>query len=409
MLRTEDSSTLTSVAPANGGRTLRACTMPGSLTPTAHFTDPSTFPGMSPQRYDIPAKVDGSLKWAVDVKLPGHGARAQRQAAGRRRDARQHRRIVRAQHARLRQGRQQGQLRRRRLRARRAGDRGRAAAQGQLAEAGDARRSRRRRICSTTCAARRRRPAQPPVVVGNPDAALAGAAKVVEAEYDVPFQGHTAIGPAHAMADPSNGQMTIYSNDMKSYGMRNGVAQFLDMPRDRVRVVWMDGPQALRPHGRRRCRVRGGVPGEGDRPAGARAVDAAGRNGVGHEGPGVRVQDARRPRRAGQPRRARLRRARRRSQPSRLQRARHRADRAAHGPARSDAGARQRGDAVGHVRHPEPAHRRSTSSACRWSGRRRCAPATCAIPNGPQIDVRRPSRSSTSSRRRRRPIRSSSG
>src|SRR5437773_4960366 len=27
--------------------------------------------GRSPQRYDIPAKVDGSLKWAVDVKLPG--------------------------------------------------------------------------------------------------------------------------------------------------------------------------------------------------------------------------------------------------------------------------------------------------------------------------------------------------
>ena len=27
--------------------------------------------GKSPQRYDIPAKVDGSLKWAVDVKVPG--------------------------------------------------------------------------------------------------------------------------------------------------------------------------------------------------------------------------------------------------------------------------------------------------------------------------------------------------
>ena len=45
------------------------------------------------------------------------------------------------------------------------------------------------------------------------------------------------------MADPSNGQMTIYSNDMKSYGMRNGVAEFLGMPRDQVRVVWMEGPQ----------------------------------------------------------------------------------------------------------------------------------------------------------------------
>src|SRR5204862_4276048 len=75
------------------------------------------------------------------------------------------------------------------------------------------------------------------------DAALAGAAKVVEAEYEVPFQGHTAFAPAHAMADPSNGQMTIYSNDMKSYGMRNGIAQFLGIPREQVRVVWMEGPQ----------------------------------------------------------------------------------------------------------------------------------------------------------------------
>jgi CO/xanthine dehydrogenase Mo-binding subunit len=78
---------------------------------------------------------------------------------------------------------------------------------------------------------------------GDPDAAFASAARVLEAEYEVPFQGHTAIGPAHAMADPSNDQLTIYSNDMKSYGLRNGVATFLNMPRDRVRVVYMDGPQ----------------------------------------------------------------------------------------------------------------------------------------------------------------------
>lgn len=37
--------------------------------------------------------------------------------------------------------------------------------------------------------------------------------------------------------------MTIYSNDMKSYGLRNSVAQFLNMPRERVRVIYMDGPQ----------------------------------------------------------------------------------------------------------------------------------------------------------------------
>jgi CO/xanthine dehydrogenase Mo-binding subunit len=78
---------------------------------------------------------------------------------------------------------------------------------------------------------------------GDPDAAFASAAQRLEAVYEVPFQGHTSIGPAHAMADPSNDQMTIYSNDMKSYGLRGGVARFLNMPREKVRVVYMDGPQ----------------------------------------------------------------------------------------------------------------------------------------------------------------------
>ena len=73
---------------------------------------------------------------------------------------------------------------------------------------------------------------------------MSSAGQIVEARYDVPFQGHTSFGPAHALADPSNGQLTIYSNDMKSYGMRNGVAQFLKIPREKVRVVWMQGPQA---------------------------------------------------------------------------------------------------------------------------------------------------------------------
>src|ERR1700741_2066703 len=39
--------------------------------------------------------------------------------------------------------------------------------------------------------------------------------------------------------------MTIYSNDMKTYGMRRGVAAFLGMPQDRVRVVYMQGPQGF--------------------------------------------------------------------------------------------------------------------------------------------------------------------
>lgn len=80
-----------------------------------------------------------------------------------------------------------------------------------------------------------------PTVTGDPDAALTHSAKKLEAEYEIPFQGHTSFSGAVATADPSNGQMTIYSNDMKSYSMRTCVADFLGMPRDKVRVVWMHG------------------------------------------------------------------------------------------------------------------------------------------------------------------------
>ncbi len=90
-----------------------------------------------------------------------------------------------------------------------------------------------------------RNPAAAPGASGSPNAAVSSAAKTIEAEYEIPFQGHTAFAGAHATADPSNGQMTIYSNDMKSYGMRRGVAAFLGMPQDRVRVVWMQGPQGF--------------------------------------------------------------------------------------------------------------------------------------------------------------------
>jgi CO/xanthine dehydrogenase Mo-binding subunit len=90
-----------------------------------------------------------------------------------------------------------------------------------------------------------RDPAAGPIVVGNPDAAFASAEKMIEAEYEIPFQGHTAFSGAHATADPSNGQMTVYSNDMKTYGMRRGVATFLGLPQDKVRVVWMQGPQGF--------------------------------------------------------------------------------------------------------------------------------------------------------------------
>ena len=253
--------------------------------------------GQSPQRYDIPAKVDGSLQWAVDVKLPGmvHARNVRPPVAGAT--------LVSIDESSVRgvpgfvkvvsKGNYVAVVCEREEQAIQAARQlkvnWRKPATAPFPASDDL--FTFMRGATPTFSA-------PPNVVGDPDAALAGAARVVEADYEVPFQGHTSFGPAHAMADPSNDQMTIYSNDMKSYGLRNGVAQ---LPADAARpgARRLDGrPAGLRPHRRRRRRVRGGVPGEGDRPSGARAVDAAGRDGVGHEGAGLRDPDARRPRRA---------------------------------------------------------------------------------------------------------------
>ena len=198
--------------------------------------------GQSPQRYDIPPKVDGSLKWAVDAAAPGmvHARNVKPPFAGATligidessvKDLPGFIKVVsKGNYVAVVCEREEQAIRA--ARVLKVNWRKPATAPFPSSEDLHA----YMRAAKPTWSAE-------PVVVGNPDSALAGAATVIEADYDVPFQGHTAFGPAHAMADPSNGQMTIYSNDMKSYGLRNGVAQFLDMPRDRVRVVWMEGSQ----------------------------------------------------------------------------------------------------------------------------------------------------------------------
>jgi len=198
--------------------------------------------GQSPQRYDIPAKVDGSLRWAGDVRLPGmvHARNVKPPFAGAK--------LINIDESSVKaipgfikvvsKGNYVAVVCELEWQAITAAKQLKVnwekPATAPFPSSEDL--FKYMRSATPTSSGR-------PNVVGNPDEALAGAAKVIEAEYDVPFQGHTAISPAHAMADPSNGQMTIYSNDMKSYGMRTGVAQFLEMPRDRVRVVWMEGPQ----------------------------------------------------------------------------------------------------------------------------------------------------------------------
>src|SRR6185369_4977871 len=198
--------------------------------------------GQSPKRYDIPAKVDGTQQWAVDVKLPGmvHARNVKPPVAGAtlvsidESSVRSLPGFVRV----ISKGNYVAVVCEREEQAIDAAKKLQVSWKKPDAAPFPASPDLHRYMRSATPTS-----SSNPIVVGNPDAAIGSAAQVIEAEYDIPFQGHTAFSPAHATADPSNGQITIYSNDMKSYGMRNGVAAFLKVPRETVRVIWREGPQ----------------------------------------------------------------------------------------------------------------------------------------------------------------------
>jgi nicotinate dehydrogenase subunit B len=72
-------------------------------------------------------------------------------------------------------------------------------------------------------------------------AAVAAAAKQVEAEYEVAFQSHARMGPSVGVADVQDGHATIFSDTQKSHDTRDGIAKLLGLPPENVRVIWRPG------------------------------------------------------------------------------------------------------------------------------------------------------------------------
>ena len=77
---------------------------------------------------------------------------------------------------------------------------------------------------------------------GDFEAAFKSAARVVTAEYEWPLQSHSSMGPACAVADVRDGQATVWTGSQKPHSTRDGVAQLLGLPQDKVRAVWVMGP-----------------------------------------------------------------------------------------------------------------------------------------------------------------------
>jgi CO/xanthine dehydrogenase Mo-binding subunit len=76
---------------------------------------------------------------------------------------------------------------------------------------------------------------------GDATAALARAAKKIEAAYEWPFQAHSTMGPGCAVVDfKSDGVTTVYSGAQKPHALQKGLAQLLRVPENQVRVVWVE-------------------------------------------------------------------------------------------------------------------------------------------------------------------------
>ena len=81
-----------------------------------------------------------------------------------------------------------------------------------------------------------------PVANGEIDLAFAGAARVVEAEYQWPFQSHASMGPACAVVDARLDGATLWTGSQKPHFARDGVARALGLPQDKVHGIWVPGP-----------------------------------------------------------------------------------------------------------------------------------------------------------------------
>jgi nicotinate dehydrogenase subunit B len=77
---------------------------------------------------------------------------------------------------------------------------------------------------------------------GSVDDAFKNAAKVIEAEYEWPFQSHASMGPACALVEIKDGNVTCWSGTQKSHFVQEGVAAATGVAVDKVRVIWAAGP-----------------------------------------------------------------------------------------------------------------------------------------------------------------------
>jgi CO/xanthine dehydrogenase Mo-binding subunit len=77
---------------------------------------------------------------------------------------------------------------------------------------------------------------------GAVEDAFKNAAKIVEADYEWPFQSHASMASGCAVAQIKDGKMTLWTGTQKPHYARDGAAAIVGMPVDKVEAHWLTGP-----------------------------------------------------------------------------------------------------------------------------------------------------------------------
>jgi CO/xanthine dehydrogenase Mo-binding subunit len=86
------------------------------------------------------------------------------------------------------------------------------------------------------------RKSEVPTNNGNVEEAFKNAAKVIEAEYEWPYQSHASMGPGCAVVDCKDGEAKVWTGSQKPHYVRDGVAAILELPVEKVQATWAMGP-----------------------------------------------------------------------------------------------------------------------------------------------------------------------
>ncbi len=76
---------------------------------------------------------------------------------------------------------------------------------------------------------------------GNFETAYTQSTRQLQATYYQPYHAHASIGPSCAVADVKEDEATIWSSTAGPYPLRGAIAQLLNMPEEKVRLIHVEG------------------------------------------------------------------------------------------------------------------------------------------------------------------------